>query len=781
MQEELFKHLNRVSFMNMKYSHGEISPSNIKFHDGITHSSSKKRISTNDRTDNKERILLVDDDENTRNSLKLIFIKHGYILDTASTAQKALEAARAKPYDLAIVDIRLPDQAGISLIKPLKEMNSQIAVLMVTAYASTDTAIEALNHGASAYITKPINIDELLIKVKDIIEKKRLVMENKRLYELALQEIEKYKQKEKELKESKKKFEELVNQLPQIVYECDISGRVTYANKNAYKVFGYTKRDLEKGLSAYDVIAPEEREKVSQDTKKILNGEKLAEIEYTALRKDGSRFPMLIFFSHIIEAGRITGIRGIAVDITRQKRAEEEACHSAEQLHKLMKTAPALIFQIDTHGIIQHVNYEFVNTTGYTYKQVKGKHWSEFGMLPQEDIQLLSAKLKEKFDGITHEDTEIKIKRKDGKPVWLTIRGEVIKDGDTITGLQIIGHNITERKKAEEKLKENKERYEILFKHMNDGVFVYSKNPDNTPGKLIEVNEAACTMLEYTKEELLNLAPYDYVKSDTTCKSPGKACIQALSNKNKVIAEKIYTTKNGRKIIVEASSQLFEYRNKPIVITMARDISQRKKTEEELQRSCQSLQQVMNDTITTMASLVELKDPYTAGHQVRVSKLACAIAQEIGLSTDQIDGIRAAGLVHDIGKISIPSEILSKPGMLNETEFTMIKTHPLVGYEILKKIEFPWPVAQTVQQHHERLNGSGYPYGLFGNDISIEARIISVADIVEAMATHRPYRPALGISEALKEIMQNKETLYDPQIVDACIHLFNVKGFQFEQ
>jgi PAS domain S-box-containing protein/putative nucleotidyltransferase with HDIG domain len=346
--------------------------------------------------------------------------------------------------------------------------------------------------------------------------------------------------------------------------------------------------------------------------------------------------------------------------------------------------------------------------------------------------------------------------------------------------LQVIGHNITERKETEKKLKENKERYEILFKHINDGIFVYTKNPDNTPGKLIEVNEAACKLLEYTKEELLNLAPYDYVKSDKTRVSSGKACLQALSNKNKVIAEKKYIAKSGREIFVEASSQLFEYRNKPIVITMARDIRQRKKTEDELQRSYYSLQKAMNSTITTMASLVELKDPYTAGHQVRVSKLACAIANELGLSVDQIDGIRASGLVHDIGKISIPSEILSKPGILNDTEFTMIKTHPSVGYEILKKIEFPWPVAQTVQQHHERLDGSGYPYGLSGDDINIEARIISIADIVEAMATHRPYRPALGINKALEEIIQYKGILYDPQAVDACIHLFNVKGFQFE-
>jgi putative nucleotidyltransferase with HDIG domain len=211
---------------------------------------------------------------------------------------------------------------------------------------------------------------------------------------------------------------------------------------------------------------------------------------------------------------------------------------------------------------------------------------------------------------------------------------------------------------------------------------------------------------------------------------------------------------------------------------LARDIGQRRKTEEELQRSYRLLKRAMNGTIKTVASLVELRDPYTAGHQSRVSKLACAIAEEMGYKGDQIEGINAAGLVHDIGKISIPSEILSKPGRLNKIEFQMIKAHPLVGYEILKDIEFPWPIAEYILQHHERLDGSGYPSGLSGNDICMEARVLSVADVVEAMATHRPYRPALGIIAALDEISMNKGILYDPQVVDACVHIFNVKGFE---
>jgi HD-GYP domain-containing protein (c-di-GMP phosphodiesterase class II) len=181
-----------------------------------------------------------------------------------------------------------------------------------------------------------------------------------------------------------------------------------------------------------------------------------------------------------------------------------------------------------------------------------------------------------------------------------------------------------------------------------------------------------------------------------------------------------------------------------------------------------------------MAKTVEMRDPYTAGHQQRVASLARAIAKEMGLSEEQTEGIYMAGIIHDLGKISIPSEILSKPGKITKIEFSLIKTHPRIGYDILKNIEFPWPVAQVVLHHHERMDGSGYPQGLSGNDILLDARILGVADVVEAMASHRPYRPGLGIDKALEEIVQKQGILYDTEVVEACLKVFTEKGFNFE-
>ncbi|MBA7538555.1 Protein-glutamate methylesterase/protein-glutamine glutaminase [subsurface metagenome] len=204
-----------------------------------------------------------------------------------------------------------------------------------------------------------------------------------------------------------------------------------------------------------------------------------------------------------------------------------------------------------------------------------------------------------------------------------------------------------------------------------------------------------------------------------------------------------------------------------------------KQSEMKLQQSYQKLQKTMEDTISTIGKIAETRDPYTAGHQKNVSQIATFIAQEMKLPKDKIKGVRIASLVHDIGKISLPAEILNKPTKLSKIEFSLIKDHSQVGHDVLKSIDFPWPVARIVLQHHERLNGSGYPNKLKGDKILLESRIIGVADVVEAMSSHRPYRPALGIDAALEEISQNIDILYDPEVVDTCLKLFKEKEFKF--
>lgn len=237
--------------------------------------------------------------------------------------------------------------------------------------------------------------------------------------------------------------------------------------------------------------------------------------------------------------------------------------------------------------------------------------------------------------------------------------------------------------------------------------------------------------------------------------------------------------KDGIRFPVDMSLSSIKVNEKWYSIAIIRDISKSKKVEEKLAQSHQKLEKMLDNTVNSLVKIIELRDPYTSGHQKRVSRLALAIARELGLSEREVKLIKIAALVHDIGKTSIPAEILSKPDKLAEIEFSLIRTHSQTGYDILKNINFPWAVEEIVLQHHERIDGSGYPHKLKGDKILVEAKIMGVADVVEAMSSHRPYRPALGIDKALEEISQNRGILYDPEVVDVCLKLFREKRFKF--
>ena len=205
-----------------------------------------------------------------------------------------------------------------------------------------------------------------------------------------------------------------------------------------------------------------------------------------------------------------------------------------------------------------------------------------------------------------------------------------------------------------------------------------------------------------------------------------------------------------------------------------------KQVDKKLKQSFKKLQKIIEGTANIITKVVETRDPYTIGHQQKVSKLATAIAQEMKLTQEKIKGTKIASLVHDIGKVNLPTEIISKPDKLIEVEFNLVKNYPRVGYDILRKVDFPWPIAEIVFQHQEKIDGSGYPRGLKGNEICIEAKILGVANVVEAMTSYKSYRPALSIDEALTEISKNKNILFDPEVVDTCLKLFKEKGFKFE-
>ncbi|GAH51563.1 unnamed protein product, partial [marine sediment metagenome] len=287
--------------------------------------------------------------------------------------------------------------------------------------------------------------------------------------------------------------------------------------------------------------------------------------------------------------------------------------------------------------------------------------------------------------------------------------------------------------------------------------------------KILESNVSLRNLLGYSADEMKKLTIYDFVARP---KDEIKKKLEQLQKEGKVvIRERKYLRKDCSLVDVEMVRNLITFGNKKVLCVVARDISERKKAEERLKKT-------MDATIETMSKMIEAKDPYTSGHQHRVCQLAVPLAQELSLSEDKVEGIRIASLIHDIGRIGLPTEILNRPGKLNDIEFGLIKGHSQIGYDILKSIDFSYPIAKIVLQHHEKLNGSGYPNNLRGDKIILEARIVGVADVVEAMSSHRPYRPALGIDAALEEISKNRGTLYDPEVVDVCLKLFKEKGFE---
>jgi PAS domain S-box-containing protein len=341
--------------------------------------------------------------------------------------------------------------------------------------------------------------------------------------------------------------------------------------------------------------------------------------------------------------------------------------------------------------------------------------------------------------------------------------------------LENLQQDVIQRKLAEEALKKSENKYRLLADNAQDVIFVMDMNLNYT-----YVSPSVKILRGYEPEEALKQTSFEILtpsSMDLAVRNLSEIMELEKSGQGDIPISRTLQLEMVRKdrttVWTEVTFSLIRDENQRIVsiLGVTRDITERK---QEIER----IRKALGATVQAIAMTVETRDPYTAGHQRRVADLACAIAVEMNLPIDMIDGIRMAAAIHDLGKISVPAEMLSKPTKLTDLEFMMIKTHSQSGYDILKDIEFPWPVARTILEHHERTNGSGYPHGLTGDHVLMESRILSVADVVEAMASHRPYRASLGIDEALNEISKNKGILYDPEVVDACLRLFHEKKYQ---
>ncbi len=330
----------------------------------------------------------------------------------------------------------------------------------------------------------------------------------------------------------------------------------------------------------------------------------------------------------------------------------------------------------------------------------------------------------------------------------------------------------TKRRLAEISLVESNTRLQSTSNAVRDALIVFKCNG----GPIVSWNPAASTTFGFSAEEAIGNQLHELIIPKRFHEDTND-CLLAITNNGEGcptghLNELTGLRKDGSEFPIELSISSMQLQNGWFCVGIARDISERKVAENEKQQASIQLRDALLGAINSVSRTIEKRDPYTSGHQERVSKLAASIARILALPESQIEGIRLGATIHDIGKIAIPAEILNRPGKLTTLEFELIKTHPEVGYDIIKEVDFPWPVAEMIYQHHERLDGSGYPQGLKGEEISLEARILAVADVVEAINSHRPYRPAFGMEEALDVIRKGRGVLFDSKVVDACLKLF---------
>jgi PAS domain S-box-containing protein len=364
------------------------------------------------------------------------------------------------------------------------------------------------------------------------------------------------------------------------------------------------------------------------------------------------------------------------------------------------------------------------------------------------------------------------------------------KDGTLVTGIESarafefrgetcalsVFHDISERKRAEEALRRSEAHLRTLIDTLPD--LVWLKDPD---GVYLSCNRRFERFFGAEERDIVGKTDYDFTdvdQADSFRQHDVAAMAAAAPTANE---EEIVFVDDGHREVLETIKTPVRASDDRLigVLGVGRDITERKHAEQEVRRHAEQLQRTVEGAVLAMSHMVESRDPYTAGHERRVAELAAAIGAEMGMAGQELDTLRLAGTIHDIGKIGVPAEILSKPGRLSDVEFSLIKQHPKSGFDILADVDFGCPVAKIILQHHERLDGSGYPQALSGADILTEARILAVADVVEAMSSHRPYRAALGMKAALAEIREHAGVKYGAEVVAACVRLVEEQGFQF--
>ena len=706
-----------------------------------------------------DEILIVDDDPLISQLLLEILSREGFPVRSADSGECALSSVAAKPPKLILMDINMPGMDGFEVCRRLreKESNQTIPILFLSGTEDQNEKIKGFSLGAVDFIPKPFQRDELLARIRNHLELSRLRAD------LEAQVA----QRTNELRQSESYFRELINSAPVPIAVSNEQGNVEYVNARFVAAYGFKAEDIP---SLEDWWRHTYQNEPSQgDVPCVRQGEKPAPIngykdiesrECQIICKDGTIRIAGIYTTRI-------GDKNIFVfsDVTERKQAEESFSEIEKIFSLFMEHSPIYVFFKDETSRPIRLSRNYEQMLGKPIEELVGKATEE--IFPSE-----LARCKVLHDSmVIREGKPVEIQEEFNDRIYSTIKFPIFRKNKPplLAGFSI---DITEHKHYENNIRELSRRNQRLLSSVGEGIYGL-----DTKGQITFINPAAAKMLQYDDNDLIGQNSHDlfhHTKIDGSANVREDCPIYMSFNGGITHNEgtDFFWRKDGTALPVEFTSTPIKEGDRIIgAVVSFKDITERI-------QSLEKLRKALGATVQTIAAMVEKRDPYTAGHQRRVADLSRAIAAEMGLPSERIDGLRIAGVIHDIGKISVPAEILSKPKALTNTEFSLIKTHSQSGCDILQNIEFPWPVADMIVQHHERMNGSGYPNGLAGDQLLIESRILAVADVVESMSSHRPYRPSLGIDAALDEIDRNRGSLYDSDVSDACLRLFRDRGYK---
>jgi PAS domain S-box-containing protein len=576
---------------------------------------------------------------------------------------------------------------------------------------------------------------------------------------LVVRDVTEQRRVEEAFRDSEKNFRTLFDTVDGIIVVATLEGGIVHANRAVLTRLGYGPAELA-GMRLLDLLPPERRGEAEAIFAAMLKGD-----------RDSCPLPMqtksgaLVAVETRVWLGRWDGaecVFSVSEDLTKEQEA-------LQKFEGLFRGNPALMALSSLpEGRFIEVNDAFASLLGYSREETIGRTGEELGLFVHPQKQREMAEQLAAQGRIA--DRELKIRSKDGTVVDGLFSGELVESQGQVSALTVMIDQ-TERRRAEEQLAAVATQWRETFDAMIDSVALFDQE-----GRVLRCNEATRTLTGRSFDDLVGRRCFEvfHGASDFHPICPQKRARESGQTETSTFEQ------DGHWLRVTFQPLTDEGGGVSGGVHVVTDVSELKHAEEGLLESLATQSAVTDGVIAALARTVEVRDPYTAGHQRRVSELGVAIALRMGFREERAEGIRVAGMLHDVGKITIPAEMLSKPGRLSETEFLLIKGHSQAGFEILKTIHFPWPVAAMAVQHHERQDGSGYPEGLKGDEILPEARILAVADVVEAMASHRPYRAALGIEAALAEVRAGAGTRYEAAAVEACERVFE-EGFAFSE